>query len=222
LDAWQKAIDWYLTTYERSAANPMPMAYPQLAERVRALFRANTIVHLTSVVREDGTAIRTDIYVGPGELHVVQHDKGWNLVTKGGYVYEWLVGEEEGIKIGKNEVDLVDYILYLTDPSFLMASLYFYAIDNPQLIERSAVDSEGYRTLRLTRPLEGFHSITVSEKPLWFLGAAGGDPGSSLDWEIRVTAPVDIREIPESVLSRTNGIHFEDSNDTLRRHLEYL
>jgi hypothetical protein len=46
--------------------------------------------------------------------------------------------------------------------------------------------------------------------------------GSGLDWEIRVTAPVDIREIPESVLSRTNGIHFEDSNDTLRRHLEYL
>ncbi len=173
-------------------------------------------------MRNDGTTIRTDIYVGPHELHIVQHDKGWNLVTKGGYVYEWLVGEEQGIRIEKNEADLVDYILYLTDPSALMASLYFYAVKNPQLIERSVVDSEGYCTLRLRTPLEGFRSITVSEKPLWFLGAAAGDPGSGLDWEIRVTAPVDTSDIPESVLSRINGIRFEESNDTLRRHPNYL
>ena len=216
---WEKRVQTYIDLYEKSAAAPMPIVYPQLAERVRLQFPEGKAVHISWSSREgDGKVEDGELYLRSGELFVIQNGEGWNLVTRGDYVYEWRADKTEGIRIAKNEAELVDYALYLTDPALLMTGMYYEYLSNPNAFTREGPDDEGVFILRVKKPVEGFESVTLTEHPIWFRGLSVKDPSGVL----RFSSPEIIPSIPDFLLDQLKGIRFEDSNLSLRRHLNYL
>src|SRR4051794_2355339 len=62
------------------------------------LFGVRGVGHIRVFSEADGKRTPTaDIYDKAGEVHVISHDKGWNLVTKGEEAYEWQDGEKDGL-----------------------------------------------------------------------------------------------------------------------------
>src|SRR5262249_14442172 len=117
---WDGLVKEYVEGYE-SVMEPKPTAYPWVAKRLRTLFGVRGVGHIQVFSEADGKKTPTaDIYYRAGEVHVISHDKGWNLVTKGEEAYEWQDGEREGLITKLNDKDLIDYLLYLTDPSAIM------------------------------------------------------------------------------------------------------
>ena len=221
---WDEQVAAYLAACEMSADRPQPTMYPKLAGRVKYLFQGRPCTHIRIVTDSNGLSrLHQDIYFRPGELHVVQHIEGWNLVSKGGKLYEWVVGQQEGTVIKANETDMVDYLFYLTDPSFIMTSLYYHTIYDPTLFEARKDLPDGSREYRLKDPSSGFLAIIVDEDPLWFRGfEAGSRVIGKPSTIIRFSKPMPIDGVPEEVLKRTEGIKFIESEETLRRHMIFL
>ena len=138
---WDGLVKKYVEAYE-SVKEPVPTAYPWVAKRLRTLFGVRGVGHIQVFSEMDGKrTLVSDLYYKAGELHVINHDKGWNLVTKGNEAYEWETGEKEGqITKLKNE-DLIDYLLYLTDPSCIMTCFYHDALYEPGTLPRKARSS---------------------------------------------------------------------------------
>ena len=163
---WDARISFYLDVYEKSAENPKPIVYPKLSERINNAFLANNKNH----VKIESTSLSTELYYTENEVVIYQHNEGWNLVTKGDYVYEWKHGEPSGVKFKKNNKDLVDYILYLTDPSYIMTSLYNGYNTKPENYEIKNHDGKPYKELALKETLYGFEAIYINTESLWFHG----------------------------------------------------
>src|SRR5262249_56317767 len=108
----------YVEAYE-SVKEPSPTAYPWLAKRLKSLFGVRGVGHIQVFAEKDGKrTLGTDIYYKAGEVHVINHGKGWNLVTKGKEAYEWdewEAGWKEGLITKVSDKDLIDYLIYLTD-----------------------------------------------------------------------------------------------------------
>jgi hypothetical protein len=220
---WQQRVQSYVDAYEKSAEAPKPIVYPQLAERVRQQFPAQGVVRVSWSRRQgDGTVVEGELYSRPGELFVVQKTEGWNLVTKGNYVYEWRVGTTTGIKIDKIESDLVDYSLYLTDPALLMTGIYYKYLVEPEHFLREAADVDGVITLRLKKPIEGFESLSITERPFCFRGFSFTNPVSQTSGAFVISAPEIVHEVPAAVIERMKSIRFKTSEKSLKRHMTYL
>ncbi len=220
---WNDQVALYLDVYKKSAANPKPIVYPELGGRVKNVFLLNETNHIIIKNQKDHKIeVSTELFYKSGELHILQHGEGWNMFTKGEYVYEWKNGEKTGIKIKKSEKDLVDYILYITDPSYIMASLYNgYSRnrDNYNVLEKKA---EAWKELALKEPLYGFEAVFVSERPLWFHGFRVAYPQSNITSSMYVSKPIEYKAIPEELVKAMTKIKFTDSELTLRRHMVYL
>jgi hypothetical protein len=80
---WDGLVKKYVEAYE-SVKEPKPTAYPWLAKRLRTLFEVRGVGHIQVFSETDGKrTLGADIYYKAGEVHVINHGKGWNLVTKG-------------------------------------------------------------------------------------------------------------------------------------------
>lgn len=94
---WDALVKKYIEAYE-SVKEPVPTAYPWVAKRLTTLFGARGVGHIQVFSEKDGKrTLGRDIYYKASELHVINHDKGWNLVTKGKEAFEWETGEKEGL-----------------------------------------------------------------------------------------------------------------------------
>src|SRR5262249_28493632 len=114
---WDGLVKEYVEAFE-AVKEPVPTAYPWLAKRLRTCVGVRRAGRIQVFAEKDGKrTLGADIYYKAGEVHVIQHDKGWNLVTKGKEAYEWEAGEEEGLITKVSDKDLIDYLIYLTDPS---------------------------------------------------------------------------------------------------------
>ncbi|MDO8282560.1 MAG: hypothetical protein Q7U10_08055 [Thermodesulfovibrionia bacterium] len=220
---WDDQVDRYINIYKQSAESPKPIAYPELGERVRNVFRLNIKNHiLIRRVKSNGTETSTDLFYGNGELHILQNGEGWNMFTKGDYIYEWKIGEKVALKSKKNEKDLVDYILYLTDPSYIMTSLYNDYTKQPDNFNVLESNGKTGKEITLKSPLYGFEAIFVNEESLWFYGFRSANAKSGIKTSIYFSKPVIYEVLPKELIGMSETIEFRESDTTVKRHMVYM
>ena len=227
--AWAHASDWddqiglYLDAYEQSAARPQPVAYPRLGDRVKNVFLSRKKSHVI-IERQNNDELEkaSELFYSSGELHILQHVGGWNMVTEGDFIYEWEVGAKTGFRLRKNEKDLVDFILYMTDPSYIMTSLYSAYTRNPDTY--NVVEGrEGFgKELVLKTPRSGFEALFVKEEPLWFHGFRMANSKRTPAMSVYFAKPAEYNVLPAELLEAMQDIEFSESNQTIRRHMTYL
>ncbi len=219
---WDGLVKEYVKAYE-SVKEPQPAAYPWVAKRLKTLFGVRGVGHIQVFGEKDGKrTLGADIYYKAGELHVINHDKGWNLVTKGKEAYESQDGEKEGLITKLDNEDLIDYLLYLTDPSCIMTCLYHNALFEPGKFLPPKEIKPGCIERRFKKPVEGFRAVFVSEEPAWLCGFEVGDPEGGKPVRMIVSKPESLKEVPAGVFERLKGIEFKKSDLSIRRHMVYL
>jgi hypothetical protein len=221
-DDWNGLVKRYVEEFE-SVKEPVPTAYPWVAKRLRTLFGVRGVGHIQVYAEKGGKrTLGADIYYKAGEVHVISHDKGWNLVTKGKEAYEWEAGEKEGLITKVDDKDLIDYLLYLTDPSCIMTCLYHHALVEPGKFLPPKEVEPGCIERRFKEPVEGFRAVFVSEQPAWLCGFECGDPEGGKSVRMIVSKPESIKEVPAEVFERLKGVKFKKSDLSIRRHMVYL
>jgi hypothetical protein len=218
---WDGLVKKYVEAYE-SVKEPVPTAYPWVAKRLKTLFGVRGVGHIQVFSEQDGKrALGADIYYKAGEVHVISHGKGWNLVTKGKEAYEWKTGEKEGLITKLDDKDLIDYLLYLTDPSYIMTCFYHGALFEPGKFLPPKEVEGGCIEMRFKEPVEGFRAVFVSEKPAWLCGFESAPEGGK-PVRMIVSKPESLKELPAEVFERLKGIEFKKSDLSIRRHMVYL
>lgn len=220
---WSTRINQLIDVYEKSAPKPKPIVYPELGKRVKNTFLVNNKNWIEVSIRKNGKLFsKTEIYYSEGELYVLQHDEGWNLVTKNESIYEWKNGETSGMRIKKKGKDVVDYILYLTDPALFMTGLFNVYRTDAAKYRVETVSDKPWKRFVLKEPLYGFKSVAVDENSFWFHGFTVEDPESKAEFTHSFSKPREYEVIPESLLNDMQKIKFIDSESSLRRHMSYL
>jgi hypothetical protein len=219
---WDGLVKEYVEAFE-SVKELVPTAYPWVAKRLRTLFGVRGVGHIQVSAEKDGKrTLGADIYYKAGEVHVIQHDKGWNLVTKGKEAYEWEAGEKEGLITKLSDKDLIDYLIYLTDPSCIMTCIYHDALYEPGKFLPPKEVERGCIERRLKQPVEGFRAVFVSEQPAWLCGFEVDDRADGKPVRIIVSKPESLKEVPAEVFERLKGVKFKKSDLSIRRHMVYL
>lgn len=222
LDDWDDLIKTYIEASE-SIKEPVPTAYPQLAKRVKTFFGVKGVGHIQIFQEEDGKRkLYSDMYYKAGEVHIVQHVEGWNLVTKGTDAYEWEVGKKEGVITKLANKDLFDYLLYKTDPSCIVTSLYYHVLYTPERFLPGKDMDRGCKEMRFKKPVEGFRAVFIAEEPLWFCGFEVGDPNGDKSSRVFYSKPESLKDVPAEVFQRLKGIDFKKSDLSIRRHMVFL
>ena len=219
---WDGLVKEYVKAYE-SVERPVPTAYPWVAKRLRTLFGVRGVGHIQVFSETDGKrTLGADIYYKAGEVHVINHEKGWNLVTKGKEAYEWETGAKEGLITKLTDRDLIDFLIYLTDPSCIMTCIYHDALYEPGKFLPPKEVERGLIERRLKQPVEGFRAVFVSEQPAWLCGFECGDPEGGKPVRMIVSKPESLKEVPAEVFERLKGVKFKKSDLSIRRHMVYL
>jgi hypothetical protein len=206
----------YVAMFEASASKPLPSNYPELADRFRTLFPELGAVRVETPASKEGAKERTEIYADGNNIEIVAPLGERNFSTDGQYVYEWLTGAASGIRIKRVNTDIVAFLYYETDPSWIMASLYFGYLKTPDSFQVKKTSATGVFEFVLKKPIEGFESVSASQKPLWFYGFKAN--GTVL----KFSAPTRLNQIPLSVSERRKTIVFADSEETLAVHMVFL
>ena len=219
---WDGLVKEYVEAYE-SVKEPVPTAYPWVAKRLRTLFGVRGVGHIQVFAEKDGKrTLGADIYYKAGEVHIINHDKGWNLVTKGKEAYEWETGEKEGLITKLDDKDLIDYLLYLTDPSCIMTCFYHGAL----VRARQVPPAEGGRAWAHREAVQGAGQGVPGGLRLGGAGLAlrlrVRRPGGGKPVRMIVSKPESLKEVPAGVFERLKGVEFKKSDLSIRRHMVYL
>ena len=203
---------------------PKPVAFPQMGERIRTLFRTHPLSHVQIVIQRDGEnkELATELYYGKGELHVVQHVDGWNLVSKGRDAYEWKHGSRSGEINSALAQELVAHTIYLTDPAYFPTYLYEKFLSEPELFETPTPGESGCQRLRLKQQLNGFSDVDVDLKRVWYGASEITNVETGEEVRYIFSRPKPVEKIPEEVLNRVNRVRFRKGSNSLRRHRTYL
>jgi hypothetical protein len=219
---WDGLVKEYVKAYE-SVKEPQPTAYPWVAKRLTTLFGVRGVGHIQVFGETDGKrTLGADIYYKAGEVHFINHDKGWNLVTKGKEAFEWQDGEKEGLITKLTDRDLIDYLLYLTDPSCIMTCLYHGALYEPGKFLPPKEVNRGLIERRFKEPVEGFRAVFVSEEPAWLGGFEFDGREGGKEVRMIVSKPESLKDVPAGVFERLKGVQFKKSDLSIRRHMVYL
>jgi hypothetical protein len=219
---WDGLVKMCVERYE-SIKEPVPTGYPWVAKRLKTLFGVGGVGHIQVFSEKDGKrTVCTDIYYKADEVHVIYHQEGWNLVTKGREAYEWEAGKKEGQITKLNDKDLIDYLIYLTDPSCIMTCIYHDALFEPAKFLPPKDVEHGTIERRFKEPVGGFQAIIVSEEPAWLCGVECGDPQGGKTERLMWSKPKSLKEVPAEVFDRLKGIKFKHSDLSIRRHMVYL
>jgi hypothetical protein len=219
---WDALVKKYVEAFE-SVKEPVPTAYPWVARRLKTLFGVKSVGQIRVFSEIDGKRnLVADVYYKVGELHVINHDKGWNLVTKGKEAFEWETGATEGLLTKLNDNDLIDYLIYLTDPSCIMTCFYHDALYEPGKFLPQKEVERGMIEKRFKKPVEGFQAVFISEAPAWLCGVECGNPENGKTERQIYSKPTALKEVPAEVFHRLKGIKFKHSDLSVRRHIVYL
>lgn len=218
---WDRLVEECIEAYE--AAQEQPAAYPWVAKRLRTLFEVRDVGHIQVFSEQDGKrTLDADIYYRPGEVHIINHEKGWNLVTRGKEAYEWQAGEKEGLITKLTDRDMIDYLIYVTDPSCIMTCFYHIALTEPGKFLPPKEAERGCTEWRFKEPIEGFRAVFVSQEPAWLCGCEAGGQDGGKPGRMIVSKPESLQEVPAGVFERLKGIEFKKSDLSIRRHMVYL
>jgi hypothetical protein len=220
---WNSLVKEYVQGYE-SVERPVPAAYPWVAKRLKTLFGVRGVGHIQVFAEIDGKrTLSADIYYKAGEVHVINHEKGWNLVTKGKEAYEWETGAKEGLITKVDDKDLIDFLIYLTDPSVIMTCVYHGALYEPDKFLPPKEVEPGLIERRFKEPVEGFRAVLVSEEPAWLCGfESDGDRQGGKPVRMIVSKPESLKVVPAGVFERLKAVEFKKSDLSIRRHMVYL
>jgi hypothetical protein len=219
---WNSLVKEYVRAYE-SVKEPVPAAHPWVAKRLKTLFGVRGVGHIQVFSEIDGKrTLGADIYYQAGEVHVINHEKGWNLFTKGKEAYEWETGAEDGLITKLTDKDLIDFLIYLTDPSVIMTCIYHGALYEPDKFLPPKEVERGLIERRFKEPVEGFRAVFVSVEPAWLSGFESDGPEGGKPVRMIVSKPKSLKEVPAKVLERLKGIEFKKSDLSIRRHMVYL
>jgi hypothetical protein len=219
---WDGLVRECVKAYE-SVKEPRPTAYPWVAKRLRTLFEVRGVGHIQVFAEKDGKGtLGADIYYKAGEVHVINQEKGWNLVTKGKEAYEWETGAKEGLITKLDDKDLIDYLIYLTDPSCIMTCFYHGALYEPGKFLPPKEVERGLIERRYKEPVEGFRAVFVSEEPAWLCGFECDVAGEDKPVRMIISKPESLKEVPSGVFERLKGVEFKKSDLSIRRHMVYL
>jgi len=219
---WDDLINEGIAAY-KSIKEPRQVAFPEMAARLETLFRSHRLNHVQIFTEKGGKrSLSTEIYYGDGELHVVQHVKGWNLVTKGSEAYEWEFGKRTGEITMAAPKELVAYTIYLTDPAFFPTYLHHLYLTKPELFDDAKAGESGCKELRLKKPHKFLHAIHIDEEHLWYGAIEYENREAGERTKVIFSKPKAIDQIPDKVLDRVKGIKFRKSTNSLSRHRTYL
>lgn len=219
---WDKLVDGYIAGF-RASKGPKPVGFREAGERLHTLFRSHSLSHVQIFVKKDNCKkeLTTELYYGKGELHVVQHIEGWNLVTKDNQAFEWRFGSRTGDNSPTETKELIAYTVYLTDPAAFPSSLYQDYLSKPDRFETPVPGNAGCTKLRPKEPYGGFTEIQVDLKHIWYGEFEfNGQAGVPTRWIF--SKPKAIEKIPDSVFERMKRIRFREGKKKLRRHRSYL
>jgi hypothetical protein len=220
---WDKLVDDYIENY-RAIKDRKPVAFPEMGERLHTLFRSHALSHVQIFIQKDGARreLATDLYYGKGELHVVQHIEGWNLITKGNEAFEWKFGVRNGSNSPTEVKELIAYTVYLTDPAYFPTYLYEKYLSEPGRFETPVPGNHDFTKLRLKEPTQGFTEIQVNLKHTWYgeFEFTHGKTGEVTRWIF--SKPKAIEKIPAVVFDRMKQIRFRKGTTKLSRHRKYL
>jgi hypothetical protein len=207
----------YIAMFEASAKKPQPVCYPELAERMRGIFPSHGARRFENWALANGRRkVGGAIYVEGTQVEIIAPAGEWNLSTDDNYIYEWVTGSKRGLRIKRVNEDLVALLYYYTDPSWIMASLYYEYLQAPKTFHVVPNPESKVDEIVFNKPMEGFEALYVSHNPLWFHGfRAHGD-------EVRFSRPQEEKEIPKAIRERREKIEFTDSNESLQRHMVFL
>ncbi len=219
---WDGLAKEYVEAYE-SVKEPVPTTYPWVAKRLRTLFGVRGVGHIQVFSETDGKrTLGADIDYKAGEVHVINHDKGWNLVTKGKEAYEWETGAKEGLISKLDDTDLIDFLIDLTDPSVIMTCIYHGALYEPDKFLPPKEVERGLIERRFKEPVEGFRAVFVSEVPAWLCGFESDGPEGGRSVRMIVSKPESLKEVRAGVFERLKGVEFKKSDLSIRRHMVFL
>jgi hypothetical protein len=203
------------------AGGAKPGVPPEFIEKLNQLFLEYPISHFViDGLSKDGKPTTTRIFIKGEEVYIAA-DQGWNLVADDSGVYEWEAGKQVGIKIMRDNEELLSYVNYLTDPSGILSALYNGYGETPEKYEVVQNEEKGWTELRLKTPLYGFEAVFFSEKPFWLHGMRVKKPDGKAA-ELSISKPRKVDVVPEEILQRFKAVKFEDSDLSLKRHLIFL
>jgi hypothetical protein len=221
---WKEIVTQYMAEVKATKPAPGGIVFPDVTEMISAMFQCQPVTHIT--------AGSSDIYISDTEIYVIQgkpinvddinvDDESWNLAVTADGVFEWKPGEKRGIKIKRDNKEIIDYLWYLVDPAGFNSGLYGDYLTKPS--SYNVVPGKGgkWKEFQLKDPHDGFEAVYVTEKPLWYHGFRVKKPDGSTV-EFLISDPEQIQKIPDDVKARLKEIHFEDSTLTLGRHIVFL
>jgi hypothetical protein len=215
------AVQDFVRVFESSAGKPQGVRYPQLAGRVRALFLGKGVTRIETWASTNGAKrAGNSIYIAGSRIEIVASGDDMNISTDDKYVYEWKVGEKAGIRIKRSNEDLVQYVYFATDPSWIMAGLYAEYLQKRSPAHVTHRPLESFDEIEFEKPPAGFEAVYVSQSPLWFDGFRARNGAELI--ELRFSKPAHESEIPKAIMDRKLKIEFRDSNDTLGNLMVFL
>ena len=220
---WDKLVDDLIANFRSNKYRKPVVGFQETGERLHTLFRSHSLSHVQISHKKDNgkKELTTDLYYGQGELYVVQHVEGWNLVTKGNRAFEWRLGSRTGDNSPIEMKELIAYTIYLTDPAGFPSSLYQDYLSAPDSFETPVPGNAGCTKLRPKEPIGGFTEIQVDLKRNWYGEFEfNGKAGVPTRWIF--SKPTAIRKIPDEVYERMKQIRFRMAKKSLRRHRGYL
>lgn len=213
----------------RSLEKPNDKEREAYSDRLRTLLDRKGVTHIRCNATTDGKlSRRTDIYYKPGELHVINVPsiavpklREWNLIVKDGKAYEWRTGETLGIVNKVSDKDMIEYLIYLTDPAVFLTQTHRDFLRRPEAFFPPKNDKQKRWTeLKYRKPQHGITALFVGQDPVWIYGIELINDGATVDMTFDLPHSVDA--IPAELFDRLKGIQFEESTLSLRRHMTYL
>lgn len=220
---WDRLVDGYIEGFRTNKDRKPVVGFHETGERLHTLFRSHSLSHVQIFIQKDNgkKKLTTDLYYGKGEMHVVQHINGWNLVTKDNQAFEWRLGSRTGDNSPTEIKELILYAIYLTDPAGFPSYLYQDYLRAPDLFETPVPGNADCTKLRPKEPIGGFTEIQVDLKRNWYGEFEfNGKAGVPTRWIF--SKPTAIEKIPDEVYERMKRIRFRIGKKSLRRHRVYL
>jgi len=202
-------------------ANDKPVLYSKLAEKYQQMFLQFPITYFSINGLSKNSEPRTvRIFIKDEDVFIAA-DQGWNLVANGSGVYEWEAGKQTGIKLRRNNGELLSYVNYLTDPAGILSGLYGGYLETPEKYEVAENKEKGWTELRLKKPIYGFEAVFFTEAPFWLDGMRTKSPAGTIA-EMTISKPREVSTVPKEIMQQFRAIKFEDSGLSLKRHLTFL
>ncbi len=223
-EQWEEAVDTFATAFEASIRPRRTEMYPHVPDRIDALFRRNHVVAVHASITSDQDKETKDaavLYIDGPHLEIVGYlPDAINLSTDKDYVYVWFTGEKGGMRIKRNDHDLMFYVLYHLDPGWLVAGMYSAFLEDPRNADVTVSEEHQWKEIRFLDRSDAYEVMYVAENPVWFCGWRAKNDANVPETVI-VSKPTSTAEIPKTIRQRRQHIVFTDTETTLKNFMVF-